>query len=100
MSRANSLRRPHGHREATRAGNHLFVASLITLLSGLINLGMTPLLLLVLLMLTPIFYGVKTWVEVAGAGYCIDFGGNDGRVQDLPGCSSAISPERRLTMSS
>ena len=52
-----------------RAGRVLFLASLITLLLGLTNLGTIPLLLLlILLLLAPVFYGVKTWVEVVGAG--------------------------------
>jgi hypothetical protein len=56
-----------GRREATGAGSHLFVASLIALLLGFTNVGAIPLFaLLVLLMLVPVFYGVKTWVEVVG----------------------------------
>jgi hypothetical protein len=40
----------------------------VILLLGLTNLGTVPLLvLLVLLMLAPVFYGFKTWLKLPGA---------------------------------
>jgi hypothetical protein len=51
-----------------QAGRVLFLSSLIALLLGFTNLGTIPLLvLLVLLMLAPVFYGVKTWLRLLGA---------------------------------
>ena len=52
-----------------RVGRVLFLSSLVALLLGLTKLGAIPLLaLLILLTLAPVFFGVKTWVEVQGAG--------------------------------
>lgn len=49
-------------------GRALYVSSVVILLLGLSNLSTVPLLLLlVLLMLAPVFYGFKTWLQLQGA---------------------------------
>ena len=49
-------------------GRALHVSSVVILLLRLSNLSTVPLLLLlVLLMLAPVFYGFKTWLQLQGA---------------------------------
>jgi low temperature requirement protein LtrA len=53
------------HRAARRA---LWLSSLISVLLGLTSLGAIPLLLLLnLLLLAPVFYGLKIWVDIHAA---------------------------------
>jgi hypothetical protein len=45
-----------------------FVSGLIILLLGFSNLGPIPLLIvLILVMLAPVFYGLKVWIQMLGA---------------------------------
>lgn len=51
-----------------RGGLITLVSALIVLLLGVISLPTIPLLIvLVLVMVTPVFYGIKVWIQVFGA---------------------------------
>ncbi|MGD2078275.1 MAG: low temperature requirement protein A [Chloroflexota bacterium] len=64
-----SIQLPDEQYELYRRGGLItFVSALAILLLGVLNLPPIPLLiLLVLLMITPVFYGIKVWIQVFGA---------------------------------
>lgn len=64
-----SIKVPEEHLPLYRRGGIItFVSAALILLLAVFKLPIIPLMiLLVLLMLTPIFYGIKVWIEVLGA---------------------------------
>jgi hypothetical protein len=64
-----SLNLPENQRSVYRTGARVtFIAGILVILSGLTSIGTIPLLLmLIVLLLAPVFYGILVWIKVFDA---------------------------------